>query len=75
MMDLRKSRIIVYVFVLFGFTFPGTGPFKLVAGGKVEKTIQLLSQTTGNGRANVGVGWMLKVDGSLAVRFQILYQK
>ena len=65
----------MYVFVLFGFTFPGTGPFKLVAGGKVEKTIQSLSQTTGNGRVNVGVGWMLKVDGSLAVRFQILYQK
>lgn len=63
------------VFVLSGFTFPGTGPFSIVAGGKVEKTIQLLRQTTGNGRANVDVGWMLKADRSLAVRFQILYQK
>ena len=59
MMDLRKSRIIVCVFVLFGFTFPGTGPFKLVAGGKIEKAKRLLSKTTGNGRANVGVDWML----------------
>ena len=59
MMDLRKSRVIVCVFVLFGFTYPGTGLFSIAAGGKVEKTIQLLRQTIGNGRVNVGVGWML----------------